>query len=229
MMSLVDRHVHVGYPENAGASLIIEMDGLHDGMETELRRVSEICQANEALNIQTAETPEQGERLWLSRRAAYPSLARISHTVYVMDVTVPRNLLGEAVRRVTAIAGELGLEVVTVAHAGDGNLHPLIPFDNDDPASREAALTAHHRIMEMCVAMGGSITGEHGVGVEKQNEIALMYAAPELEVMFSVKETLDPGDLLNPRKIFPLHLFERVAAPGEAAGKADAQASAGPP
>jgi glycolate oxidase len=218
-MDAVDRHVKVGYPQHAGASLIIEMDGLSDGMEMELRRVKEICQANASIDLQTAKNEAEAANLWLSRRAAYGAMARYSHTVYVMDVAVPRNLLAEAIRRVIAICDERGLEVVTVAHAGDGNLHPLIPFDNDNAVQRQAALEAHHRIMEMCVELGGSITGEHGVGVEKQNEIDLMYRGADLRMMFAVKQALDPGDLLNPRKVFPLRLFDEAGAdPAGAAG-----------
>lgn len=223
MMELVERHIHVGYPEEAGASLIIEMDGLADGMDVELRRVLEVCNANEALDVQTANTPQEAERLWLSRRAAYPSLARVSHTVYVMDCTVPRTLLAEAIRRVVDIATKLKLDVVNVAHAGDGNLHPLIPFDASDPASRDAAMQAHRAIMEMCVQLGGSITGEHGVGVEKQGDIDLMYSERELEVMFSIKLALDGADLLNPRKIFPLRMF------GETAATVGTRLAGGPP
>jgi len=206
-MEMVDRHVHVGFPDHAGASLIIEMDGLKDGMDIELRRVQEVCQANRAVDLQTARTAQEAQKLWLSRRAAYGAMARLSSTVYVIDCTVPRNLLAEAIAGVAAICGGMGLEAVTVAHAGDGNLHPLIPFDRNDPQSRERALKAHHEIMALCVGMGGSITGEHGVGVEKQEELALMYNADELEFMFRVKQALDAQDLCNPRKVFPLRLF----------------------
>jgi FAD/FMN-containing dehydrogenase len=120
---------------------------------------------------------------------------------------VPRNLLAQAIEGIVAICDRRGLDVVTVAHAGDGNLHPLIPFDRRDPKSRAAALEAHHEIMELCVGMGGSITGEHGVGVEKQEEIDLMYDADELRVMFAVKQAVDAEDLCNPRKVFPVRLF----------------------
>jgi glycolate oxidase len=207
MMALVDQHVRIGFPGEAGASLIIEMDGLSDGMDAELRRVAEICTANEALSLETAQSEEEAARLWLSRRAAYGAVARISPTVYVMDGCVPRTLLAEAIERVVEICERRGLDVVTVAHAGDGNLHPLIPFDNDDPKSREQALAAHREVMEMCVELGGSITGEHGVGVEKQGEIELMYSPAELGAMYAVKQALDEGDTFNPRKIFPLHFF----------------------
>jgi glycolate oxidase len=206
-MTMVDKHVHVGFPDDAGASLIIEMDGLKDGMDIELRRVQEVCQANRAVDIQTARTALEAQQLWLSRRAAYGAMARLSSTVYVIDCTVPRNLLAQAIEGVVRICDGMGLDVITVAHAGDGNLHPLIPFDRNDPRTRTLALQAHHEIMAMCVGMGGSITGEHGVGVEKQEELALMYNADELEIMFRVKQALDAQDLCNPRKVFPLRMF----------------------
>ena len=206
-MRMVDQHVHVGFPPGAGASLIIEMDGLTDGMDVELRRVQEVCAANGALDLQTARTPQEAQKLWLSRRAAYGSMARFSPTVYVIDCTVPRNLLAPAIEGIVAICDRLGLDVVTLAHAGDGNLHPVIPYNRNDPASRQAAMQAHEQIMQLCVGMGGSITGEHGVGVEKQQELALMYGPDELAGMYAVKQALDPQDLCNPRKVFPLHLF----------------------
>jgi len=214
-MLLVDRFLQIGYPEEAGASLIIELDGLAEGMEDEMGRVAEICTGHRAMAIETATTPEEAERLWLSRRAAYGSVARISPTVYVIDGCVPRNLLAEAIRRVVEICERRGLDVVTVAHAGDGNIHPLIPFNRDDPRSREQALAAHREVMEMCVALGGSITGEHGVGVEKQGELGLMYSGDELGAMFAVKRALDPDLRFNPRKIFPLEFFEKMPVAGE--------------
>lgn len=207
MMELVDRHVNIGFPTGAGASLIIELDGLKEGMDSELRRIAEICSANESVSLETARTEEEAAKLWLSRRAAYGAVARVSPTVYVMDCCVPRNLLAEAMEKLEAICAARGLEVMTVAHAGDGNLHPLIPFDRNDPESRREALAAHHEIMEMCVEMGGTITGEHGVGVEKQEELALMYSGEELGAMYAVKQALDPSGLCNPRKIFPLSYF----------------------
>jgi glycolate oxidase len=217
MMTMVDRWVHVGYPPDAGACLIIEMDGLTDGMDIELRRVAEVCAANRSIDVQTARDPQHAAQLWLSRRAAYGSMARITPVVYVIDCSVPRNLLAQAIEGIVAICDQRGLDVVTVAHAGDGNLHPLIPFDRRDPASRAAALQAHHEIMALCVGLGGSITGEHGVGVEKQEEIDLMYNAAELRVMFSVKQAVDAADLCNPRKVFPVRLFP--ARPGASAAQ----------
>lgn len=210
MLQLVDRFVNIGFPPEAGAALLIEMDGLNDGMDAELRRVAEICQANDAVEIETAETEEEAAKLWLSRRAAYPVMARVSPTVYVIDCCVPRNRLAEAMENIVSICQRRGLDVVNLAHAGDGNIHPLIPFDQNNRESREQAIGAHHEVMELCVSMGGSITGEHGVGVEKQDEIELMYTPEEMEAMFAVKLALDAEDRFNPRKIFPLRFFPKA-------------------
>ncbi|MCZ6749830.1 MAG: FAD-binding protein [SAR324 cluster bacterium] len=206
-MTLVDRAVHIGYPENAGACLIVELDGIRDGMDSDVRRVSEICAAQNALSIQTAETEEESHRLWLSRRAAYGAMARVSANVYICDGSVPRNRLAEAIERVVEICTGHGLDVINLAHAGDGNLHPLIPLDPNDPDARERVIVAGREILEMCVELGGSITGEHGVGVEKQEEMALMFSPEELGAMLTLKFALDPDDRCNPRKIFPLALF----------------------
>ena len=203
MMSLVDRFLHVGYPAHAGASLIIEMDGLADGMELDLRRVREVCQANDALELQTAQSEAEAGRLWLSRRAAYGAMARVSPTVYVMDVAVPRNLLAEAIRRVVAICDELKLDVVTLAHAGDGNLHPLILYDANDPGQLHRTEQFAREVLEKCVEVGGTITGEHGVGVEKIDQMCTQFGRAELETFHAVKRAFDPAGLLNPGKAVP--------------------------
>ena len=209
-MTLVDRAVHIGFPPEAGASLLIELDGLRDGMEREVSRVGEICRAHGAVSIQTAETPEQAARLWLSRRAAYGAMARVSPTVYIVDGCVPRNRLAEAIERAIAICAARGLDIINLAHAGDGNLHPLIPYDQNDPGVVENVTAAAHEILAMCVEMGGSITGEHGVGVEKQDEMALMFSPDELDVVLRLKLALDPDDSCNPRKMFPRSLFDAL-------------------
>jgi glycolate oxidase subunit GlcD len=216
-LALVDRAVHIGFPPRAGAALLIELDGLRDGMDSEIRRVGEICTAHGAVSIQTAENAEQTARLWLCRRAAYGAMARVSPTVYIVDGCVPRNRLAEAIERSIVICARRGLECINVAHAGDGNLHPLIPFDGNDPSSKENVIAAGHEILAMCVEMGGSITGEHGVGVEKQEEMALMFSPDELDVMLRLKLALDPDDSCNPRKMFPRSRFDaliRPASPG---------------
>ena len=211
-LTLVDQAVHIGFPEQAGAALLIELDGLRDGLDSEARRIAEICQAHGAVSIQTAETAEQTARLWLCRRAAYGAMARVSPTVYIVDGCVPRDRLAEAIEGAIAICTRRGLECINLAHAGDGNLHPLIPYDANDPAGTENVIAAGHEILAMCVEMGGSITGEHGVGVEKQEEMALMFTPEELEVMLRLKLALDPDDSCNPRKMFPRVWFDALEA-----------------
>jgi len=218
-MTLVDRAVHIGFPPEAGASLLIELDGLRDGMDQEVRRIGEICRAHDAVDIQTAETPEQAARLWLCRRAAYGAMARVSPTVYIVDGCVPRNRLAEAIERSIAICTRRGLDIINLAHAGDGNLHPLIPYDHTVPGAKEKVIEAGSEILAMCVEMGGSITGEHGVGVEKQEEMALMFSPRELDAMMAIKFALDPADRCNPRKMFPRARFDSLPPrPTSAAG-----------
>jgi glycolate oxidase len=202
----------VGYPAHAGAALLIELDGLHDDMQRHVDRVAQICKAHDVIAIDTAATAEDSARLWLSRRAAFGAMARLATHAYIVDGCVPRTKLPEALRRVTAIGERYGLHIVNLAHAGDGNLHPGIPFNKEQPGETARVLQAGHDILEVCVALGGSITGEHGVGIEKQNDMPLMFSATELEVMRRIKLAHDPVDLCNPKKIFPLSMLADTAA-----------------
>jgi glycolate oxidase len=210
-MQAVDQAVHVGYPEHAGASLIIELDGLREEMPRSVARVAEICQAHDVISIDTADSAEASARLWLSRRAAFGAMARLGTHCYIVDGCVPRTLLPEALRRVMAIGERHGLHIANLAHAGDGNLHPAIPFNKREPGATERVLQAGREILEACVELGGSITGEHGVGMEKQNDMCLMFSATDLEVMHRIKLAHDPADLCNPKKIFPLSMLTGTA------------------
>ncbi len=213
-MTLVDRAVHIGFPDSAGSALIIELDGVKEGLDSEVGRVREICTANDAVEIQTAETPEAADRIWLSRRAAYGAMARVSPTIYIADGCVPRNRLAEAIGRAIEICARKGLEVINLAHAGDGNLHPLIPYDQTIPGEKEKVIEAARELLAMCVEMGGTITGEHGIGVEKREEMALLFNGQELDAMFCLKLAFDPTDRCNPRKIFPVAMFDRLRQTG---------------
>jgi glycolate dehydrogenase FAD-linked subunit len=212
IMRVIDQAMHLGFPEQAGAALIIELDGLHDDMQRTVDRVAQICKANDVLSIETAETAEDSARLWLSRRAAFGAMARLATDSYIVDGCVPRTRLPEALRRVSAIGERHGLRIANLAHAGDGNLHPSIPFNKQDPHETARVLQAGHEILEVCVELGGSITGEHGVGIEKQHEMPLMFSATELEVMHRIKRAHDPADLCNPKKIFPLSMLTGTPA-----------------
>ncbi|MBI3327495.1 MAG: FAD-binding protein [Nitrospinae bacterium] len=203
-MDVVDKAVHIGYPAAAGAALIIELDGLRDGMPRLIDQVADICQRHAVVDIRTANTPEEAARIWLGRRAAYGALARLAPTCYIVDGCVPRTQLPAALARTIEIGKTYGFAVANIAHAGDGNLHPCIPFNIHDPDECQRVLACGSDILRMCAEMGGTITGEHGVGIEKQHEMPLVFSPTDLAVMHRVKEVLDPDELCNPEKIFPL-------------------------
>ncbi|HEY7493615.1 MAG TPA: FAD-linked oxidase C-terminal domain-containing protein [Candidatus Tectomicrobia bacterium] len=207
IMRIIDQAMQVGYPAHAGAALLIELDGLHNDMPRHVERVAQICKANHVIAIDTAQTAEDSARLWLSRRAAFGAMARLATHAYIVDGCVPRTRLPEALRRVSAIGARHGLQIANLAHAGDGNLHPSIAFNKEQPGEMARVLQAGHDILAVCVALGGSITGEHGVGMEKQNDMPLMFSATELEVMRRIKLAHDAADLCNPKKIFPLSML----------------------
>jgi len=204
IMQAVDQAVHVGYPADAGAALIIELDGLQEDMPRSREMIEAFCREHEVIAIETAESAEAAARLWLSRRAAFGAMARLGSHCYIVDGCVPRTRLPEALRRVLAIGARYNLRIANLAHAGDGNLHPAIPFNKHDPRETALVLQAGRDILAVCVELGGSITGEHGVGMEKQNDMPLMFSPTDLEVMYRIKLAHDPDDLCNPRKIFPL-------------------------
>jgi glycolate oxidase len=202
-MDVVDKAVHIGYPDSAGAALIIELDGLRDGMERTIDRVADLCKRHAVVEIRTAHTSEEAARIWLGRRAAYGAMARLAATCYIVDGCVPRTKLPEALAQTIAIGQRYGFAIANIAHAGDGNLHPCIPFNSHDPDECRRVLECGSDILKLCAEMGGTITGEHGVGIEKQNEMPLVFSPTDLSVMHWVKEVIDPDDLCNPEKIFP--------------------------
>ena len=202
-MEVVDQAVHIGYPESAGAALIIELDGLKDGMQRTIDRIADICKQHSVVEIRTAQSAAEAARMWLSRRAAYGALARLAPTCYIVDGCVPRTRLAQALAQTNEIGKKYGFAIANIAHAGDGNLHPSIPFNINDPDACRRVLACGREILQMCADMGGTITGEHGVGVEKQNEMPLIFSPTDLAVMHRVKEVLDPENLCNPGKIFP--------------------------
>jgi glycolate oxidase len=207
IMQAVDQAVHIGYPADAGAALIIELDGLQEDMPRSLELIAAFCREHDVLSIDTAESAEAAARLWLSRRAAFGAMARLASHCYIVDGCVPRTRLPEALRRVMAIGARYHLPIANLAHAGDGNLHPSIPFDRRDPQETARVLQAGRDILAVCIELGGSITGEHGVGMEKQNDMSLMFSPTDLEVMRRIKLAHDPADLCNPQKIFPLSML----------------------
>ena len=192
-----------GYPVDAGGVLLIELDGMRDGQERQAERIAEICRRNGAREVQVARDEAERARLWTGRRSAYAAMVRLAAGVTVHDMTVPRTRLSEALRGAWDIAQRHGVVIGGAAHAGDGNLHPLVLYDPKDPDEAGRAHQADKEIVELCVRLGGTLTGEHGVGLEKRDKMPAQFAEEDLAAMWQVKRALDPEGLLNPGKVLP--------------------------
>jgi glycolate oxidase len=200
---VTDAFVHANYPLDAEAILLCELDGLSEQVEADVTKAKVILQANGAVEIRAAKD-EQGRKLfWAGRKAAFPAVGRISADYYCMDGTIPRKHLAKVLTQINQYASDLSLKVVNVFHAGDGNLHPLILYDASKPSEYDRAEQLGGQILELCVAVGGSITGEHGVGVEKLNQMCVQFATAELQQFERLKIAFDTKGLLNPGKVIP--------------------------
>ncbi|MFC2005562.1 FAD-binding oxidoreductase [Chloroflexota bacterium] len=199
----VEASVHAGYPLDAEAILLIELDGVKEGLEREAQRVADICQAHNAQEIKLAGNLAERERLWLGRKGAFGAVSRVRPAYLCQDTTVPRSNLVPMLREVSKIAKKYQLLIGNVFHAGDGNFHPLIMFDNRDPEESERVEKAGKEILAACIPLEGTISGEHGIGLEKLDSIPLMFSHDELELMRRVKNVFDPEQILNPGKVLP--------------------------
>ncbi|ESS73182.1 glycolate oxidase subunit GlcD [Methyloglobulus morosus KoM1] len=200
---VTDAFVHANYPLDAEAILLCELDGLSEQVEADVAKATAILQANGAVEIRTAKDEKERKLFWAGRKAAFPAVGRISADYYCMDGTIPRKHLAKVLTQINQYANDLGLKVVNVFHAGDGNLHPLILYDASQPGEYERAEQLGGQILELCVAVGGSITGEHGVGVEKLNQMCVQFSTAELQQFERLKTAFDSKNLLNPGKVIP--------------------------
>lgn len=203
IIGAVEASFHAGFPLDAEGVLLIELDGLGDGMERVAERIGEICRANHAREVRVAKTAAERDKLWAGRKGAFGAIARVSPNYLVLDGTVPRTKLPEVLNSVYDLAARNDLRIPNVFHAGDGNLHPLILFDGRNKEQKERALDVGMKILELCVAAGGTISGEHGIGVEKISAMSLVFSPQELGSMRAVKNVFDPGVRSNPGKMFP--------------------------
>jgi glycolate dehydrogenase FAD-linked subunit len=195
--------VHAGYPLDCEALLLCEVDGVNEEVSADIYTVREVLAASGAIEIRTADSEAQRLRFWAGRKAAFPAVGRLSPDYYCMDGTIPRGALPHVLKRIGEMSIEYGLAVANVFHAGDGNLHPLILFDANQPGELQKAESFGGRILELCVEVGGTITGEHGVGLEKIRQMCTQFATPELTRFHEVKAAFDPDKLLNPGKAVP--------------------------
>jgi glycolate oxidase len=192
-----------GYPLDAEALLLCELDGLAQDVESELRAAEAMLLACGATSVRLAAEATERQRMWSGRKSAFPAVGRLAPDYFCMDGTIPRRSLADVLEGIAALSRAAGLPVANVFHAGDGNLHPLILFDAGRPGEVERAEQLGAEILELCVAAGGTVTGEHGVGVEKLGPMCSQFGADELEAFHAVKRAFDPEGLLNPGKAIP--------------------------
>jgi glycolate oxidase len=198
-----EHFVHAGYPLEAEAILLCELDGTNEEVSEEIKRVHDLLQTSGATSLRSAQDDVERLTLWAGRKAAFPAVGRISPDYYCMDGTIPRKRLSEVLRRIKEFSAHYGLQVANVFHAGDGNLHPLILYDANQPGELARVEAFGAKILELCVEVGGTITGEHGVGVEKIDQMCVQFTSKELTMFHAVKQAWDEKGLLNPGKAVP--------------------------
>jgi glycolate oxidase len=195
---------HAGYPLDAEALLIIEVEGSEDEQTEMLRRIRGICEDFHPISMRVSETAEESAAIWKGRKGAFGAIGRISPDYLCMDGTIPTSRLPDVLKRIGRMSEAYGLKVANIFHAGDGNLHPLIMFDANDAVSFAKAEAFGADILTLCVEVGGCLTGEHGVGIEKRDLMTKQFSPAELDQMRRIKTAFDPDWLLNPAKVFPL-------------------------
>jgi len=195
--------IHAGYPTEAEAILLCELDGVEADVHDDCARVRQILEAAGATDVRLARDEAERVRFWAGRKNAFPAVGRISPDYYCMDGTIPRRALPGVLKGIADLSSQYGLRVANVFHAGDGNMHPLILFDANQPGELERAELLGGKILELCVAVGGSITGEHGVGREKINQMCSQFSADEITTFHRIKAAFDPSGLMNPGKNIP--------------------------
>lgn len=204
---------HPGYPLDAEAILLCEIDGNNEEVSDRIMQVRRVLEKTGPIHFATAEDEAQRQQFWAGRKAAFPAVGRISPDYYCMDGTIPRQHLPAVLKRIAALSTQFGLTVANVFHAGDGNLHPLILYNANEPGQLEQAEQLGGKILELCISVGGTITGEHGVGMEKIDQMCTQFASDELSQFHAVKQAFDPAGILNPGKAVPtLHRCAELGA-----------------
>src|SRR5947209_772309 len=194
---------HAGYPLDAGAVLLLEVDGTPEVAEELGQRMAKVCRENGASEVRVARNETERQALWKGRKGAFSAMGRLSPDFYVMDGVVPRTRLPETLAKIDAISVRTGFKICNVFHAGDGNLHPLVLFDAFKAGQYEAVLAIGDEILKLCADAGRSVTGEHGIGPEKRENIRYIFSDDDLDVMQRVRQVYDPHGLMNPGKVFP--------------------------
>jgi glycolate oxidase len=205
MIGAINAGVGAGFPEGAAAVLLIELDGPRAEIEVHAARAAHICRERGAIEVRVARDEAERALLWKGRKEAAGAVGRLAPTYLLQDAVVPRSKLPLIMRELAAIAARHRVLVANVFHAGDGNLHPLICYDDRNPEELERAKQANDELMNACIALGGSVTGEHGVGLDKATKLPLQYADADLNFMYRLRRVFDPDGIMNPDKLLPTH------------------------
>jgi glycolate oxidase len=200
----VEDYIHAGFPMDSAAVLLIEVEGLAEAVSAQDAAITEVCNAHRAREVRVARDNAERELLWKGRKNAFGALGRLAPGNYVLDGVIPRSKLPQALRRIQQIGEQFGFQIGNIFHAGDGNLHPIILYDPRDAAQFERAREAAAQIIRYCVEVGGTLTGEHGVGMEKSELMPLLFSDADFDLMRRVHDAFNPDSALNPGKIFPL-------------------------
>jgi glycolate oxidase len=198
-----EKMAHAGYPVGRGAALLVELDGAEKECEARFDEVVALCERGGSDDVRVARDETERQLFWKTRKAAFPAMGRIAPNYFVQDGVIPRTKLPEVLERIDALAAEYGMQVANVFHAGDGNLHPLVCYDGAVPGQAEKAEELSGRILDACLDAGGSITGEHGVGVDKRKHMPKMFSEPDLDAFQRLRCAWDPKGLANPGKVMP--------------------------
>jgi len=216
VMQAVEQYVHVGYPDDAEAALLVEVDGPAEEVDALSAIVVEVCEAGGAREVRVARDAAERDALWRGRKEAFGAIGRITRHFYVQDGVIPRTHLARVLGEIARIGARYRLRIANVFHAGDGNLHPLILFDKREEGALERVKECGREILQLCVDAGGTLTGEHGIGMEKIAFMGLLFDEPDVEVMRRLKAAFDPEGLCNPRKAIP---WPGLCAEGGRAGR----------
>ncbi|GAB4452803.1 MAG: FAD-linked oxidase C-terminal domain-containing protein [Armatimonadaceae bacterium] len=228
ILQAVEEAYHLGIPTEAGAVLIIELDGPEAGIDRQAERIEKICMEGGVLQVSRAKTAEERARLWMARKKAIGTIGHLAPSCATQDGVAPRTKLPAILQEIAEIGKKHNLRIANVFHAGDGNLHPAVLFDERDPEEVQRVLAAGADVLRACVAAGGSLTGEHGIGIEKQEFLSLVFSDDDLDTMVKLRSVFNPEGLLNPGKMFPAggNCCPHLPRPDEATLKALTQTRA---
>ena len=200
----IEDYIHAGFPRDSAAILLIEVEGLREAVEAQAAAVEDVCRAHHAREVRIAKDDRERDLLWKGRKNAFGALGRLAPCNYVLDGVIPRSKLPQALQQIQQIGKKYNFSIGNIFHAGDGNLHPIVLYDPRDPRQFENAIAASHEILSYCVELGGALTGEHGVGMEKNELMPLLFSDADFDLMRRVHDAFNPFSSLNPGKIFPL-------------------------